>query len=369
MAIISATQLQSCQRMLFMSPLALGDFLYLKTFLIALKAQNPHITLDIWLDDNRCTDTSWRLSRSAILQQWIESEPSFNISYGCTKSTSEHQQQIQQAKQVGYDIIICHSASKSARFSQVARQISAGALIVSSITQQPYKGLFNRLIFRHSDHVVALDTSELGDNHHITDRFYAVFNKICNVTLDKPQFMPTLDVPGHMDGISKQWLVDKFSDANRQGKLFFLNHLSTSTKKDWRLEQLFELIGLLSNEEADGRFIINVTKENFAETSEKVSKFTANTAFQVAVFTVEEHFFELPSLISQSDFVITVDTAILHFAFAAKRPLISMMRSKKPYWAPPASKKSHVLYATEGKGHVSDIDVKTVYNQYLAMKS
>ncbi len=367
MAIISASQLQSCQRMLFMSPLALGDFLYLKTFLIALKAQNPHITLDIWLDDNRCTDTSWRLSRSAILQQWIASDSSFNISYGCTKSTSDHQAQIQQAKANDYDIIICHSASKSARYSQIAREIAPKAFIVSSITKQPYNGLFNRLIFRHSDHVIALDTSELDKNHHITDRFYAVFNKICNVTLDKSQFMPTLDIPNQMDSVSKKWLLNKFNNQDRQGKLYFLNHLSTNTKKDWHLSQLFELITLLAKVSTDGRFIINVTKENFDETVQKVNEFTSQTSFQVVVFTVEDHFFELPSLISLSDFVITVDTAILHFAFAAKRPLISMMRSKKPYWAPPASKQSHVLYATEGKGHVSDISVEAVYQQYLTM--
>jgi ADP-heptose:LPS heptosyltransferase len=213
--------------------------------------------------------------------------------------------------------------------------------------------------------VYQLDTDSLQANHHITDRFMKVMKSIFGLQLSKEQMMPNLVVPDQTTTDSKGWLADKFPTTN--GKLFFLNHLSTNTKKDWQLTQLFSLINSLEQTDKGHRYIINVTPENFEEVKTAAHAFSQENNIQLVVFTVDKHFFELPSLIALSDFVITVDTAILHFAFAAKRPLLAMMRQKKPYWAPPASKQSHVLYAVEGKGHVSDISVETVYQQYLTM--
>ncbi|WP_228768486.1 glycosyltransferase family 9 protein [Shewanella sp. TC10] len=368
MPIISSEQLSNSKRLLFISPFALGDFLYFKTFLIALKHQHPHIEIDIWLDDNRCNTDAWRLSRSKILQQWMQAEGTFNQSYGCTDSTSARDSQIEQANQRNYDIIVCHSpGSKANQFSDIARKISPKAFIVSSVSKAPYRGLLNFVLFRNSDKVYQLDTDSLPTNHHITDRFMKVMNSIFDLQLSKEQMMPNLVVPDQTTTDSKEWLAGKFPTTN--GKLFFLNHLSTNTKKDWQLTQLFSLISSLEQTDNGHRYIINVTPENFEEVKTAAHIFSQENNIQLVVFTVDKHFFELPSLIALSDFVITVDTAILHFAFAAKRPLLAMMRQKKPYWAPPESATSHVMYATEGKGHVSDISVDTVFNKYLNMSS
>ncbi|RTR27991.1 lipopolysaccharide heptosyltransferase family protein [Shewanella atlantica] len=369
MSIISKAQLNQCQRLLFISPVALGDFLYLKTFLIALKNSYPHIELDIWLDDNRCNTDSWRLSRSKILQQWIEAEGVFNLSYGCTDSKEATQAHIDLAKQRNYDIIICHSVSKSRQYSQIARTVSPEAFIVSSIPKSASFGFFNAIAFRHSNHTFVLDENNLPKAHHITDRYNNIFQSIVGISLQNDALMPTLIVPQEIAPITENWLTEKFKQPGKQGKLIFLNHLSTNIKKDWLLSQLFELIEKIASTDDSCRFIINVTKENYDSVLAQTESFVKQKNLQVAVFTVNEHFFELPSLIAKADFVITVDTAILHFAFAAKRPLLSMMRQKKPYWAPPESSHSHVLYATEGKGHISDISVERVFKQYETMNS
>jgi len=367
MSIISKTQLNKCQRLLFISPVALGDFLYLKTFLIALKKSYPHLELDLWLDDNRCNADSWRLSRSKILQQWIEAEGVFNLSYGCTDSKQATQAHIDLAKQRNYDIIICHSVSKSRQFSKIARTINPDAFIVSSIPKSASFGIFNAIVFHHSKHTFVLDESNMPKAHHITDRYNNIFQSIVGISLKNDDLMPTLIVPQQIVPTTESWLREKFNHSSKQGRLIFLNHLSTNVKKDWLLSQLFELIEKIASNDNSCRFIINVTKENYAEVLAQTESFLKLKDLQVAVFTVNEHFFELPSLIAKADFVITVDTAILHFAFAAKRPLLSLMRQKKPYWAPPESVHSHVLYATEGKGHISDISVERVFKQYETM--
>ncbi|PKH28441.1 glycosyltransferase family 9 protein [Shewanella sp. ALD9] len=369
MPIVSIKQLQTCQRLLFISPVALGDFLYLKTFLIALKKQYAHIEIDIWLDDIRCNSDSWRLSRSKILQQWMDTEGAFKLTYGCTDSKLAMQSHVEQAKLRKYDIIFCHSVSKSRQYSQIARSINDKAFIVSSIPKSASFGWLNKIFFRHSDHTFILDESNLPKSHHITDRYNMIFSEVLGLTLTSEQLMPTLKTPDAIEPITQSWLNSKFSDPEKQGKLIFLNHLSTNDKKDWKLSQLFSLIEKISAIDSSQRFIINVTQENFDSVSIETEKFTARTNTQTAVFTVNEHFFELPSLIAHSDFVITVDTAILHFAFAAQRPLLAMMREKKPYWAPPESEVSHVMYATEGRGHIEDISVDRVFQQYKKMNS
>ncbi|MEZ9819528.1 glycosyltransferase family 9 protein [Shewanella sp. 10N.286.45.A1] len=370
MAIISSEQLKNCQRLLFISPFALGDFLYLKTFLIALKATYPHIEIDIWLDDNRCNQDSWRISRSKILQQWIAAESSFNDSYGCTDSVVARDQQILTAKQQQYDIVICHSpAGRASQFSKIARCIAPKGFIVSSITSPLYNGLLNWWLLKGSDKVYTLDPQSLPKNHHITDRFHAVIHDICGISINKNNFTPELNIPSSVAPITQKWLRSQFSEPYTQGKLIFLNHLSTNIKKDWHLEQLFELIQKIATTDNSQRFIINVTKENYDEVLAATDSFKTKTQLAVAVFTVQNHFFELPSLIASSDFVITVDTAILHFAYAANRPLLAMMRTKKPYWSPPQSKTAHVMYATMGKGYVADISVDSIYKQYLEMNN
>jgi ADP-heptose:LPS heptosyltransferase len=369
MPIVSTKQLQTCQRLLFISPVALGDFLYLKTFLIALKKQYAHIEIDIWLDDIRCNSDSWRLSRSKILQQWMDTEGAFKLTYGCTDSKLAMQSHVEQAKLRKYDIIFCHSVSKSRQFSRIARNISDSAFIVSSIPKSASLGWLDKILFRHSNHTFFLIENDLPESHHITDRYNLIFNQVLGLSLTSEQLMPTLKVPEEIEPITLSWLNTKFSDPEKQGKLIFLNHLSTNEKKDWKLSQLFSLIEKISAIDSTQRFIINVTQENFDSVCIETKDFITRTKIQTAVFTVNEHFFELPSLIAHSDFVITVDTAILHFAFAAQRPLLAMMREKKPYWAPPESEVSHVMYATEGRGYIEDISVERVFQQYKKMNS
>ncbi|RTR38251.1 lipopolysaccharide heptosyltransferase family protein [Shewanella canadensis] len=367
MSLISSSQLNSAKRLLFISPLALGDFLYIKTFLAAFKAQQPHIEVDIWLDDNRNNKDAWRLSRSQIMQQWITAEPAFTRCYGCCDSNDSLQAQITQAKALDYDLIITHSGSKSEQFSDIARQISPNGFIVSSIGKSKLMGLFDAYFFRGSDKVFKLDTDRLPANDHITDRYYQLLNSITGLTLDKADFMPSLAIPDEIKMITQNWLKAKFSVPERQGRVVFLNHLSTNSKRDWQQQQLFQLIEKIGQNTPDIRFIINVTGENLNEMEKSVLESSSLSPFQVAVFTVNEHFFELPSIIAQSDVVITVETAIMHFATASQRPLIAMMRQKKPYWAPPINDRTQVLYATQGKGHVSDICVGEVERTYKKM--
>lgn len=367
--IIPQPILQNAKRLLFISPLALGDFLYIKTFLIALKAEQPDLEIDLWLDDNRNNQDSWRLSRSKIMKQWIESEPALNLTYGCCSSKEEQEQLISRARQRNYDIIVTEPTSKSERFAAIARRINSGGYLVCGVEKQKFAGLLDKWLYRGSDRTYSLDIGKLETQHHITDRYHLLIDSLFGIGLEKAQFMPDMVISQTFNQTTADWLANNFIGADSQGKLFFLNHLSTNSKRDWQLGQLFELIKRLHKQAPNSRFIINVTPDHVSGIRSKIAEDPKLADMNIAVFTVGEHFFELPALIAASDIVITVETAIMHFATALKRPLIAMMRQKKPYWAPPITPTSQVLYAHKGRGHVSDIDVEDVLKCYAQMKN
>ncbi|MGB2102628.1 MAG: hypothetical protein ACPHTF_02860 [Porticoccaceae bacterium] len=56
-------------KLLYMTHLALGDYLYQGPFLKALALSQPNIQLDIWIDDCRQKKKSWHTGRSQSLVQ------------------------------------------------------------------------------------------------------------------------------------------------------------------------------------------------------------------------------------------------------------------------------------------------------------
>ncbi|WDD98545.1 glycosyltransferase family 9 protein [Thalassomonas actiniarum] len=369
MPLISSQQFQRAKRLLFMSPLALGDFLYLKTFLGKIKAEYPHIELDIWQDDNRNNSQSWRLLRSQTIEQWIQAEADFTRSYGCCDSPARQRQQINRAQKLNYDLIIIQGGNRGRQYSALAREISPDAFIATYKGSSRYYGLLDKWDFRHSDKTCQLNKKALPENYHVTDRYYQIIQAISGISLAHSEFMPVLKLPQSSESRATDWLTKAFSDPARQGPVIFLNHLSTDKKRDWQPGKLFELIAKMGQKNPDSRFIINIIKEHQNEISRAIQSTPELQPFQVATFTAESHFFDLPSLIAQADLVITVETAIMHFAAATGRPLIAMMRQKKPYWAPPASKTTKVVYTSKKKDHISDIGVDNIIGAINTMQT
>ncbi|SHH72197.1 glycosyltransferase family 9 protein [Ferrimonas marina] len=355
--LIPAQRMSQAKRMLVMAPFALGDFLYCKTFLAALKQNNPELILDIWFDDGRNNQDAWRLSRSRIIEQWIEAEPAFELAYGCCDFVESQRAQIQRAAEQPYDLLLSLPNSKPWRYAKIARQIAPEAFYVCGTADNKSVGLWTRWQLRSADALYTLTDKMLPAEHHITDRYYHLVSEVAGVELSRAQYLPSMQLPESYPIGAQQWLQEKFGEA--PGTLFFLNHLSTAPRKNWQPEQMLELVQRLAEAEPSRRFVLNVTGEHFEPMQAAVAEFLKSHQARVAVFTVDQHFFELPAMISQADFVVTVDTAIMHFATAFGRPLVAMKRDKKSYWTPQASAASQVLVA-KGNGAVSDISVADV---------
>lgn len=366
MAMVSQNLLQGGRKLLVMSPLALGDFLYLNTFLGALKQQHPDLEIDLWFDDNRNNDAAWRLSRSRLLQQWMAEEATYTRLYGCVRSRAEQDQAIGEASRQAYDVILVINQSKARRYVQVARRIAPGAVLVLALSRYPLSMRLMPWFCRRPDHLYVSKAHPLPPGHHITDRYHALVREVFGVEWARDRFMPRMGVPEAHLRAAEARLAARFPAGG--GRLIFLNHRSTSRRRDWRPDQLSGLISRIAAQEP-ARFIINVAPEHLEGIEAWLKAWDPALAGRVLLSTAREHFFELPALIALSDLVVSVETATMHFALALGKPLIALMRGKKPYWAPPRNPKVWVLYAPGSNGSVGDITVEEAFQAYLEQRA
>ena len=127
-SLISHDQLVNARRLLYMTHLAIGDFIYQGVWLNALKEKYPHIAIDIWFDDCRRKPHSWAAGRNKTLGEWLETDGSFDTIYPIVSDLAERKAQIAAASSKGYDLIVFVGKNRSEQFAKIARQISSWAL-------------------------------------------------------------------------------------------------------------------------------------------------------------------------------------------------------------------------------------------------
>jgi len=81
---------------------------------------------------------------------------------------------------------------------------------------------------------------------------------------------------------------------------------------------------------------------------------------RVFLFTANENFFQLLSIISLCDLVVSVETSVMHLAAALKIPVIALMRKKNPEWEPYRAAQTQVLFVKKRSDWVEDIPVEFV---------
>ncbi len=347
-----------------MSPLALGDFLYLNPFLKALKEAHPQWVIDLWFDDGRGSTETWRLARSRLLTQWMETESTYGKLFGCTASRRELREAIQEASREAYDQILVLNQSKVFHYLQVARAIQPKARVTCAMSRIPWWMPLLRKFLGKPE--VLYRPRPLPKDHHISNRYHALVEDLFGITLPPEERMPTLVVPEPHLQQARERLAAAF--PRQEGRLILLNARSTNPRRDWRPDQVTDLVSRIASEEA-AHFILTAAPEHLAELEALLESWPRSLRDRALPFSAQSHFFELPALMSHADLVISVETAPLHFAFALQKPLIALMRQKKPYWAPPRNGRSWVLQAPAAHGQVGDISVDAVFEAYREQRS
>ena len=349
-------------KVLYMSHLALGDYIYQGPFLKALTESYPNIKLDIWIDDCRKKKKAWHASRSQALVQWLSSEGHINYIYPITSHQHPLDKQIQKARLEDYDAIIYVATHRSAEFAKTAIKIVDQGKVFGTIPHNKLDKLKNYSTYRKLDGKIHL--KKVNMFNHISDFYQDIFQQFFAISISPNQRLLKLHISKQLKNRSLT-LLESWRVQNHliSPKVIFINHLSTCKKRDWKLSQLEELLLLLGDSFSECLFVLNSSPNDF----ESLNYWTKNNPtikhLAVETFTAASNFLELPSLMSLCNLVISVETSIMHLASSLNIKQIALIRQSATQWRP--LNNSLVL---QGNQRVDSIEPHDVFNAAIDLQ-
>jgi ADP-heptose:LPS heptosyltransferase len=334
-SLISHTQLQSAQRILYMTHLAIGDFVYQSVWLKALKAKYPHLVIDVWFDNCRSRPQSWATGRNKVLNEWIDALGIIDNTYPIVGNLAQRQGYIKQAQALNYDLIVFIGKNRSEQFAKIARKISPSAYVVASKSKPLSNPLAKWLYFKNIDAHFSYDDIAKRSKH-ITDLYSLCFERALGLTCDdlvdgKKQLVFNVD-----DVYQQQAriLIEKLTQNDNNKLIVFVNHLSTADKRDYPFAQLKQVILGLEKKYQNLVYIFNCPPDKLNEVTTQVAEDSDLNRLAVTTFTAKQNFFQLPALIAESNIVISAETATAHLAVCMDKPQVTIMSNNLTLWQP-----------------------------------
>ncbi|QBF83153.1 lipopolysaccharide heptosyltransferase family protein [Shewanella maritima] len=363
--VVSHSQLQQAKRVLYMSHLAIGDFVYQGVWLQALKHKYPQLSIDIWFDDCRSKPQDWAAGRNKTLTEWIDATEEFDDTYPIVADLEQRAQSIAKAQAKQYDIIVFVGKNRPEKFAKIARQISHSAQIAVTNSKPLSNPIANYMHMKKMDGVISYDNIAAKVSH-ITELYSQCFNQLLGLETSDlvagKQQLPLAVKPEYLALVEPT--VSKLVAQEQDKKLVFINHLSTASKKDYPWEGVKTLIVELSKQHPTLAFIVNTPPDKLDEVEQAIAQDGDLSNLAVCASTAKTNFFELPALMSLCSLVITVDTATAHLALSLDVPQVTIMASDFKLWQPQGN--SIIL---EGNGKARQVAVKDVIaaaNQQLS---
>ena len=356
--IIEHSSILKAKRVLYMTHLAIGDFVYQGVWLRAFKAKYPHLSIDIWFDDCRSKPHDWAKGRNKILSEWINAIGDFDDVYPIVSNLNQRQAAIQAAREKNYDIIIFVGKNRSEQFAKIARQISSTAVVVATMNYT-LRNLFSSKIHAGKLDGILNYRDIAKKSSHVTEFYGHCFNQFLGLdTKDLINGNKQLDInisPEYQSSV--QPVITSLTQGDSNKLIIFINHLSTATKKDYPWPQVKQLIQLLNSKYANLVFIVNTPPDKLESVTAEIRVDKDLNPKQITTFTALNNFFELPAIIGLCDLIISVDTATAHLAVCMSKPQVTLMASDFKLWQPQGD--SIIL---EGTGKASSIAPHQVAN-------
>jgi ADP-heptose:LPS heptosyltransferase len=349
--------MSQASRVLYMTHLAIGDFVYQGPHLQALRQKYPNIQLDIWIDDLRDQSKSWHKGRNTTLCQWLEDQPFIQVIYPVAESAVQRRELMRRAQQQGYDVIFFIATQRSDLFAKVARTISSTAKIVGTQSKPLQNPIRKWWRFKHIDGHLKEKSIPALHRQHISDlqgfRFQTLVgtkSERATLQISPPELWRQKIhelLNHHAPNATTQWLL--------------LNPLSTSVKRDLSWSKTLELVKALHQSNPDRGFVLNLPPDQFATIEERLGAEPLGPAITILPFTAKEHFYQLPAMLSCVDYVVTVETAIMHLAASVGTRQTALVRDSARHWRPLGD--SQIV---ECQGNVDSVNIADLVQQISA---
>lgn len=357
---VPAELLAKSNKILFIAHLAIGDFSYLQNGFKAFKEAYPHLEMDLFIEEVRCTNDpqKWPFLKKYSLYDWVETCSFFNKVYKENYSPSLRAQSITEAQQRAYPIVVSIETLGSLNGAALAREIAGptGFAMGMDIRYKWYQ-LKQKADLKKLDALIEVVKPHNGDNRHISDDYDYWFSQIGGVMLFKEDRYPFVDIPqkwqDHAKAVLDEWGV------KADQPIVFINHIAKNPRRSWKLEQVKELILLMQAipQWKDTFFIINGIPEIFPEVEALISDHQLQNT---KPFSALDNFFELPAMLQESDLIISVETAVMHLANAVHVPVIALMRIKTLEWVPLNAELTTLIFTPKRADVIADIPPQKV---------
>ena len=357
--LISHQQLTDAKRLLYMTHLAIGDYIYQGIWLKALKQKYPHLSIDIWFDDCRRKPHSWAAGRNQTLGEWLETDGYFERIYPIVSNLEERKTQVATTAERDHDLIVFVGKNRSEQFAKIARQISSNAFAVATKSKPWNNPLAKWWYFSRLDGQLSFDdySQRFG---RITAIYAGIFGRIFGLSSADTGGRESLEIrydPKYTE--TAHAFVRSFGEDTDNKSFVFLNHLSTAERKDYPWASLKEVIMTLDRRYPNLAFVVNSPPDKFEETRTAISQDADLSGMAVQPFTAPRSFFELPAVMAECDVTVTVDTATSHLAASLDKPQVAIMADDVKLWQPPGD--SLIL---EGSGKASSVSPSTVVEAF-----
>jgi heptosyltransferase III len=355
--------LEKSDKILFVTHLALGDFTYLQNCFKAFHEKYPHLKIDLWVDEARGKSPllRWNSKKSKyVLYDWLQACGLFNKVYRDTTSWWQLASFIKEKQKDEYPIVISLCQFRCTKFTKFARKISPKGFVIGLFEKFKKYQIFKKNCSKKLNAMVFLNSCREEKFSHICQFYAFVFEKMFGVNITQENRIPYISFPKKWSYFGKlrflKWGIHR---KDRPGqKTVFINAFAKNKKRVWPFDNVFELVTELQKNDIfyDARFIINVLPAQYKKFEEGLKNFSSKNIF---LFTADFNFFQLPSIMSLCDLVISVETSIIHFAAALKIPVVVLMRKKNPEWIPYGTK-SLIIQVKNGKDLIKNIKVLDV---------
>jgi len=357
--------LQKSGKILFVAHLALGDFTYMQNCFRAFQQAYPHIKMHLWVDELRRTSdpAKWEHLKKYALYDWVSDCGMFEKVYTRTYSPELYQESIDQARAEAYPIVVSFAVLHRHEYVNLMRKLSPDGFIVGQKKRVRLLDIRKHLIYRKLDaHIPAYKITRLhqsGAEHvpHISAIYAGWFMQLFNIRITETERLPYVNIP-------QQWLdyaqAQMGSWQFRRGSpTVFLNGFSKSPERSWDLDRVLQLAGAMQQTDRwkNANFIVNVIPEVLQEAK---ARFAGLAEQHVVPFCADDHFYQLPAILSRCDLIISVETAIMHLANAVHVPVIALMRQTSPEWTPVNAAISTIIKTASRKASVDEISIGQV---------
>ena len=357
MGILDSMFLEKADKILFLSHLAIGDFVYLAPYLKKLSEKYPHLKLDFLIDETRGKHSFWsfKFCQKASVFDWAEKCSFFSKIYRVCSSKKVFNSVLGQVRRERYPIVVSLASIRLSRYIEYSCEISPDGFIVAV-------GCGDNKIDKKIN--VSLEISALSNKDHVSDSYGVWFKELFGLELSKNERLPSIDIPSQWQNNAKG-LLEKLgvnlNESDEKRNLIFINAFASNEKRSWPIKNVEKLISNLKRNSffSNTVFIVNLSPENIKKHAKTLRNDLLNKIF---LFSATENFFQLPAILSFCNLVVSTETSTMHLARSLNIPLVALMRSKNPEWRPYGVSKKDIIFA-ENKKKIKSISVEVVENK------